>query len=105
MKHYFGQSHNDLSRGHPKWWFSKGHPHSNGRNIQVKDFFWIAQITGSPLSFQCQADGKKKHGQVRDFIAGVISNMYRSIRCLFSKLKNQRNTPGIPGKHEETLSP
>ena len=35
---YFWAIYSDLSRGHPKWWFSKGIPHKMALN-QVKDLF------------------------------------------------------------------
>ena len=36
QSHLIWANYNDLSRGHPKWWFSKGNPLISGKSRLVK---------------------------------------------------------------------
>ena len=47
---YFWSNYSDLTRPHPKWWFSKGNPLISGKSRLVK-YYNLARIFGSNTFF------------------------------------------------------
>ena len=45
LEAFFWSNYSDLTRPHPKWWFSKGHPLISGKSRLVK-YYNLTRILG-----------------------------------------------------------